>query len=83
MNLITFFLPLVLMFGAFYLLILMPQKKENKRLSNLVESLKVGDKVSTFSGIIGTVESIKEDTVVIKSSTSKIEILKIAIRGLE
>ncbi len=83
MNLIAFFLPLVLMFGAFYLLIIKPQNKEKKRLANIIENLKVGDKVSTFSGIIGTVEKITEDTIVIKSSTSKIEVLKIAIRGLE
>ncbi len=83
MNLIAFFLPLVLMFGAFYLLISMPQKKEKKRLSNMIENLKEGDKISTFSGIIGNVEKIKEDTIILKTSTSKIEILKIAIRGLE
>ncbi len=83
MNLIAFFLPLIIMFGIFYFLIIIPQKKEKKRLSDVIENLKVGDKVSTFSGIIGNVESIKEDTITLKTSTSKIEILKIAIRGLE
>ncbi len=83
MNLIAFFLPLIIMFGIFYFLIIIPQKKEKKRLSDIIENLKEGDKISTFSGIIGNVESIKEDTVIIKTSTSKIEILKIAIRGLE
>ncbi len=83
MDLIAFFLPLIIMFGIFYFLIIIPQKKEKKRLADVVENLKVGDKVSTFSGIIGTVEKITEDTIIIKSSTSKIEVLKIAIRGLE
>ncbi len=83
MQVITFFLPLIIMFGIFYFLIIVPQRKEKKRLSDLVGNLKVGDKVSTFSGIIGKVEIIKEDTVILSTSSSKIEILKIAIRGLE
>ncbi len=83
MEVITFFLPLIIMFGIFYFLIIVPQRKEKKRLSDLVENLKVGDKISTFSGIVGKIETIKEDTVILTTSSSKVEILKIAIRGLE
>lgn len=83
MQLIGFFLPLIIMFGIFYFMIVKPQKKERTRLRELVEGLKKGDKVSTFSGIIGTVESVNETTVVINSKGSKLELLKEAVRGLE
>ncbi len=52
------FVPLILIFGVFYLLIIRPQNKKVKDHQELVNSLKIGAKVITSSGIIGVVKDI-------------------------
>lgn len=52
------FLPLILIFAIFYILIIRPQNKKMKEHQNLVDSIKKGDKVITNSGIIGTIREI-------------------------
>jgi len=50
-----------------------------KQLEALLKSIKPGDKISTTSGIVGTVVAVKEKTVSIRSADSKLEILKSAV----
>ncbi len=57
------FLPLILMFAIFYVLLILPQQKQKKRHKALIESLKKGDKVITSSGIYGEVSKTDQDTV--------------------
>ena len=64
-NLITFGF-LGLMFVAFYFLLIRPQRKRQQQQAELTSSLKPGDRVITYSGIYGTIESMDEDTIVIK-----------------
>ena len=64
-NLITFGF-LGLMFVAFYFLLIRPQRKRQQQQAELTSSLKPGDRVITYSGIYGTIESMDEDTRVIK-----------------
>ena len=64
----------------FYVFLIMPRKKEEKRHKNLLEELKKGDKVVSIGGINGVVSKIKDDTVVVKvSENTEIEFLKKAI----
>ena len=62
----TIIIFLVLIFGMFYLLMIRPQRKRQKEHQQLIEELKRGDKVVTAGGIYGVIESISEDSVVIK-----------------
>lgn len=55
------FVPLVLIFVIFYFLIIRPQSKKMKDHENLVKSLKVGNKVVTSGGFIGTVHKVEAD----------------------
>ena len=57
---------LILIFGVFYFLLIRPQRKRQKEHQQLVEELKRGDSVITAGGIFGVIESISEDSVVIK-----------------
>jgi len=47
--------PLLLMFGVFYFLLIRPQQKKQRRHQDMLKSLKVGDKVMTNGGIVGTI----------------------------
>jgi len=57
---------LVVIFGLFYFLFIRPQRKRQKEHQQLVEELKRGDNVLTAGGIYGVVESISEDSIVVK-----------------
>jgi len=57
---------LVLIFAVFYFLMIRPQRKRQKEQRQLMEELKRGDKVITAGGIYGQIESVSEDSVVIK-----------------
>lgn len=62
----TIIIFLVLIFGMFYFLMIRPQRKRRKEHQQLIEELKRGDRVITAGGIYGVIESISEDSVVIK-----------------
>src|SRR6266568_464339 len=75
-------LPFVLMIGALYLLVILPnQRKERKQRELLFNNLKKYDEVVTAGGIIGIVQTIKDgDEVVLKiDDNAKIRILKSSI----
>jgi len=57
---------LVLIFGMMYFLMIKPQRKRQKDQQELLERIRRGEKVVTSSGIYGQIESISEDTIVIK-----------------
>lgn len=54
-------LPLILMFGIFYFLLIMPQQRRQKKWQQMVNELKTGDKVVTSGGIRGTIVAVKDD----------------------
>jgi preprotein translocase subunit YajC len=56
-------LPMVLIFVIFYVLIMLPQQKRQKKWQAMVNNIKNGDRVTTSGGIRGTVVSIKDDAV--------------------
>ena len=80
-SILMMILPLVLMIGIFYFLILRPEKKRNKEMQEMLNNIQVADEVVTSGGIIGRVLSVKEDTVLIEtgSDRTKIRVLKSAI----
>jgi preprotein translocase subunit YajC len=62
----TIIIFLVLIFALFYFLMIRPQRRRQKEHQQLVEELKRGDRVITAGGIFGVIETISEDSVVIK-----------------
>ncbi|MCK9251324.1 MAG: preprotein translocase subunit YajC [Clostridiaceae bacterium] len=63
-------LPLALMFGLMYLLLIRPQKKKEKKLREQINSMIVGDNVVTIGGIVGRVVNLKDDEVTISTSVA-------------
>jgi preprotein translocase subunit YajC len=81
-----FLIPLGLMFGIMYLMVIMPQQKQRKKMQEMLSALKTGDKVVTNGGIYGTVSGIDGDSLILKISAEppvKIRILRSAIAQVE
>jgi len=78
-------LPFAAIIGVFYFMIIMPQKKRDKQMKEMLAALKVGDEVVTIGGIIGTISSIKDDTVTLEvgADKTKIKFERSAIKGLK
>jgi len=62
-----------------YFLIFRPQSQQRKQQAKLLAALKVGDKVVTSSGIVGTVITVKDSTVSLRSADAKMEITKSSV----
>ena len=58
----TQFLPLVLIFGVFYFLLIRPQQQRQKEMKTMLGALKRGDRVVTGGGILGTVQRVRENS---------------------
>lgn len=81
--LLTTLLPFVLIFVLFYLLIIMPQQKRQKKHRALLDTLKKGDRVITSSGLIGTVANLSKDIVTLQVADNvKIKIMRSHIAEL-
>jgi len=82
-SLLTSFLPFVVIIAFFYLLIIRPQSKKRKETETMLSALKKGDKVVTIGGLHGTVQLVKESTVIIKADENvKLEFLRSAISNV-
>jgi preprotein translocase subunit YajC len=57
---------LVIIFVLFYFVMIRPQRKRQKQHEQMMSELKKGDRVVTAGGIYGTIESLNEDSVVLK-----------------
>ena len=77
------FLPFVAIIAIFYFLIIRPQNKKQKETQKMLAALKKGDKVVTIGGIHGTIQSVKEQSVVVKvDENTKIEFNRSAISSI-
>lgn len=75
-----FFVTLGLVFLIFYVLLIRPQKKEQKEREALIATVKKGDKIITIGGLHGMVTLTKDRTVIMKVDEGcKIEISRTAI----
>jgi preprotein translocase subunit YajC len=65
-NLLYTWGPLVLMFVVLYFLLIRPQQRRQKTRSQMLNSVKKGDKVVTIGGLHGTIQEITDDTMVLR-----------------
>jgi preprotein translocase subunit YajC len=79
MDFITGIIPIVLIIGVFYFLMIMPQQKKVKKHQNMLKNLSKGDDVVTEGGIYGTIVGLKDNIVVLKIATVKDEDVKIEV----
>jgi preprotein translocase subunit YajC len=79
---IGIFLPILVMFGIFYFLVILPQKRQKQQLQEMITQLKINDEVVTNGGIIGKIKEVKDTSFIIQSAEkSFLEIGKSAIVG--
>ncbi|MCI6546456.1 MAG: preprotein translocase subunit YajC [Spirochaetia bacterium] len=83
-QLVSTFVPFVLIIAIFYFFLIRPQNKKQKETEKMINALKKGDKIVTIGGIHGVVSSTKEKTVIVKvDDNCKIEFSRSAIAGVE
>ena len=75
-----FLLPMVVIFGAFYFLLIRPQQKKQKAHSALISALKVGDEVLTAGGILGKVTGVSDHYAIVSiSENTEVKIQKSSV----
>ncbi|NLC68855.1 MAG: preprotein translocase subunit YajC [Clostridiaceae bacterium] len=68
---IGFIIYIVFLVGIMYLLVFLPQRKREKKMREMINSLKVGDKVVTIGGVYGKVINIKDDEITLETGIEK------------
>jgi preprotein translocase subunit YajC len=77
------FLPFVAIIAIFYFLIIRPQNKKQKETQKMLAALKKGDKIVTIGGIHGTIQTVREQSVVVKvDENTRIEFNRSAISSI-
>ena len=78
-------LPIVAMIAVFYLFIIRPERKKSKKVKEMLDSLKVGDRICTIGGIYGTIIGIKDETIelAVGREDAKMVVARWAIRNVE
>ena len=81
-SLIWSLLPFVFIFGIFYFLVIMPQKKQRQQLADMITQLKINDEVVTSGGVIGKIKEVRDTSFIIQSAEKTfLEIGKSAVVG--
>jgi preprotein translocase subunit YajC len=68
---IGFIIYIVFIIGVMYLLFFLPQKRRDKKMREMINSLKVGDKVVTIGGVSGKIVNIKDDEITVETGVEK------------
>ena len=68
------FLPLILIFGVFYILLIRPQQRKLKLHREMINNLKRGDKIITSGGIIGLITKVKDNRELTIQVSENVEI---------
>jgi len=83
-SFLTLILPWVLIFGVFYVLIILPQRRRQRELQETISNLKAGDRIVTTGGIIGVVQSVRDTSLIMRTADkSMLEIARSAVAGLQ
>ena len=79
-----FLIPMLLVFGVFYMLLIRPQQRKQRQLQSTIAQLKTGDKVVTTGGVIGVITAVRDTSFLIRSADKSIlEIARSAVAGVD
>lgn len=79
-SMLMSFAPLILIFLIFYFLLIRPQRTQQKKLQQMVGTMRNGDSVVTRAGIYGKVAGIEDSTVLVEIATNvKVKMAKDSI----
>jgi len=84
-GIIEMVIMIVVFVAIFYFMLIRPQRKKDKAVKNMLDALKVGDRICTIGGIYGTISEIKNDTITLKvgGQQTPMVIARWAIRSVE
>ena len=66
---------LIVLMIAMFAIMIIPQRRRDKKVKDMLGSLKGGDRVRTIGGIYGTISSIKDDTVILLVGPDKVKLV--------
>ena len=69
-----YLLMMAAVFGVFYVLLIMPQQRKQKKWHAMLQEIKSGDRVVTSGGLTGVIMSVKDDAVVLRVPPDNIKI---------
>lgn len=83
--LVSTMVPMLLILAVFYFMMIRPQRKKDKQIKEMLNNLKVGDRICTIGGIYGTVSGLRDDTVYLKvgEQDTPMVIARWAVRNVE
>ena len=70
---ISFIVMMVAMIALFYFMLIRPQQKQQKKINDMLNNLKVGDRVKTIGGLYGRIVRIKDEVVILEVGANKVE----------
>ena len=80
----SFFLPLLVVFGIFYFLIIRPQQKNAKKHQEMLKAIEKGDQVVTVGGIHGKVVGVADTVLTIEIADNvKIKVERSGVQGMK
>jgi len=84
LGLLSGLMPFLLIFAVFYFLIIVPQRRRQKALQEMIAQLKAGDRIITSGGILATVTAVRDTSLLVRSADKSIlEISRSAVSGLQ
>ena len=72
-NTLVNLLPIILIFVLMYFLMIRPQKKKDKQIKDMRNSLTVGDEIITIGGLCGKIVKTKDETIVVQVGADKVK----------
>jgi preprotein translocase subunit YajC len=83
-NSIVGFVPILLIFAIFYFLLFLPMQRQKKQQQKMLKELQNGNIVVTSGGIVGTIVSIDDDSVIVrvKPDNVKLQVARSAVSSL-
>lgn len=82
---VSMVLMMVIMIAVFYFMLIRPQRKKDKKIKEMLDNLKVSDRICTIGGIYGTIADIKDDTITLTVGRDNMSMVvtRWAIRSVE
>ncbi len=72
-NALVNLLPIVILFVLMYFLMIRPQRKKDKQIKDMRNSLTVGDEIITIGGLCGKIVKTKDETIVVQVGADKVK----------
>jgi preprotein translocase subunit YajC len=83
-NMLVSLLPFALMIGIFYVLVLLPMRRRQKKVQDFQSALKAGDRVITTSGMYGLITKLNDKSVQLQIADKvRVEIARASIGGYQ